>query len=754
MNPTSSAWPPARPLARRARVAPPLRTLTAACLLAWAAPHAVFAQGAPATPAPGSPTAPISAGGEPPTVVFSVTQVEQPAFDLPASVDVITGPQLRAGQRGVNLSETLSRVPGLQIQDRQNYAQDLQISSRGFGARSTFGIRGIRLYADGIPATMPDGQGQVSHFSLSSAARVEVLRGPFSALHGNSAGGVIAIFTEDGQPGFTFSPSFNAGSYNAWRLGAKASGASSDKPAGAVGSLSYVADWGLFATDGYRDHSAARRESENAKLKVRLTDATTLTWTVNHLDMPNSQDPLGLTRAEATANPSQATATAYTFNTRKRLAQTQTGALLEHALTPNDSLRLSVYAGERGITQYQAIPVAAQAAASSSGGVIDLSRDYMGLDARYVRRGFLNDGAYTLTVGLNYDRLNEGRRGYQNFIGATTGIQGAQRRDEANRATTFDQYIQGEWQVTPGWRLSAGVRHSRVAVNSRDKFIVAGNGDDSGSVVYSATTPALGVVRRITDSINAYVTAGKGFETPTLNEIAYRPGGSGLNFGLQPAVSRQLEAGVKANFGTLLINAAVFSTRTKDEIVVLSNSGGRSIFQNAGRTSRDGFEFSVAGKPTEQLSLYAAFTQVDARYRDSFFTCVITTCAVPTVLVPSGSRLPGVPRQSLYAEAVWRAKGSDAGAGPTIAAELRMVGSVPVDDRNTDAAAGYTVVGARIGWEQKVGNWTVNEFFRIDNLANTRYIGSVIVNEANGRFFEPSPGRNYLAGISAAYRFK
>jgi iron complex outermembrane receptor protein len=734
-------------LARRraAQLAPGLRAVprmlpvAAACAALCAASGQADAQSSPAPSA--TPAAPITSGTEAPPAVISVTQVEQPAFDLPASVDVITGRQLRDGQRGVNLSETLSRVPGLQIQDRQNYAQDLQISSRGFGARSTFGIRGIRLYADGIPATMPDGQGQVSHFSLSSAARVEVLRGPFSALYGNSAGGVISIFSEEGEPGLTLGGSASAGSFNSWRIGAKASGAQ--------GNVNYLVDWGLFATDGYRDHSAARRESENARLKVRLSDATTLTMTVNHLDMPNSQDPLGLTRAQATADPRQADATAYTFNTRKRLVQTQGGFALDHAFNANDSVRLTAYAGERGITQFQAIPVAAQAAATHPGGVIDLGREYQGMDARYIRRGFLNDGAYSITAGFSYDRLDEARRGYQNFIGGITGVQGALRRDEGNRATTFDQYIQGEWQAHPRWRLSAGVRNSRVAVTSTDHYFAAGNGDDSGATVYRATTPVGGVVYSLSNSVNLYATAGRGFETPTLIEIAYRLGGSGLNFGLQPATSKQYEAGVKMNFGRTLVNAAVFSTRTRNEIVVLSNSGGRSIFQNAGRTSREGFELSASTRIGEQVSLYAAYTYVNARYREDFLTCVITTCAVPTVLVPAGSRLPGVPQSSLYAEAQWRAKGK----GPSAALEMRMVGSVPVDDRNTDASGGYTVFNARIGWEQKSGGWTLNEFVRVDNLTGKRYIGSVIVNESNGRFFEPSPGRNYLAGISATYKF-
>ena len=684
-----------------------------------------------------------SSPSEPPSVVISVTSVAQPSFDLPASVDVVTGAQLRDGQRQVNLSESLSRVPGLHIADRQNFAQDLQISSRGSGARSTFGIRGIRLYADGIPATMPDGQGQVSHFALSSAARVEVLRGPFSALHGNASGGVISIFTEDGQPGLRGSASFSAGSYGSWRAGIVASGAQ--------GAISYQLEASRFGTEGYRQHSAAQRELENAKLKFRLGDATTLTWTINRVDMPDSQDPLGLTRAEVRANPAQATFTALQFNTRKSLLQTQTGAVLEHAFSATAQVRVAAYLGDRSVRQFQAIPTGTQAPASSPGGVIDLGRDYGGLDARYIRRGFINDGAYTLTLGASRDVLDEARRGYQNFVGTSLGVLGALRRDEDNRAVATDQFAQAEWQFAPAWRASAGVRRSRVSLNSRDRYIVAGNGDDSGAVTYQATTPVAGLVYSVNSQINLYATFGRGFETPTFNEIAYRAGGAtGLNFALRPATSRQAEVGIKSNLGGVLINAALFRTRTADEIVTLTNAGGRATFQNAGSTSRDGVEISVSSRLPAGFSIAAAYTAVDARYRDSFLTCVAAPCAAPTVLVASGNQMPGVPRESLYAEVAWRLPS----AGFSTALEGRRVARVYVDDRNTDSAETYTVFNLRAGFEQRAGAWTVSEFLRIDNLGDQRYVGSVIVNESNARFFEPSPGRNWLIGASASYRFK
>ena len=221
-------------------------------------------------------------------------------------------------------------------------------------------------------------------------------------------------------------------------------------------------------------------------------------------------------------------------------------------------------------------------------------------------------------------------------------------------------------------------------------------------------------------------------------------------FALKPATSRQAEVGIKSNLGGVLINAALFRTRTADEIVTLTNAGGRATFQNAGSTSRDGVEISVSSRLPAGFSIAAAVTAVDARYRDSFLTCVAAPCATPTVRVASGNQMPGVPRESLYAELVWRLPS----AGFSTALEGRRVARVYVDDRNTDSADTYTVFNLRAGFEQRAGAWTVNEFLRIDNLGDQRYVGSVIVNESNARFFEPSPGRNWLVGASASYRFK
>src|SRR5882757_2814195 len=494
-------------------------------LLPWliAAPAAALGEGA----------------GDLPSLVVTATRIAEDSRDLPVSIDRIDAAAIRSGQLQVNLSESLMTVPGVSAQSRQNYAQDLQLSVRGFGARSSFGVRGVRLYSDGIPGTMPDGQGQFSQFDLGSADHIEVLRGPFSALYGNSSGGVIAIFTEDAKPGFSVGGTAEYGTFNTQRYAAKTTG---------DGLVNYVVDASHFQTDGYRVHSAAERNLFNAKASGALSDSSKLTLVANAVQTPFVQDPLGLTRAQLAADPTQAGVNAITYHTRKSLAQEQLGVVYDKQLSAADDFIASVYTGHRATTQFQAIPQATQQAAPLyPGGVIDLDRAYWGADVHVTDQRTLGGTPLLLIAGVNYDDLAEARKGYLNYIGSQVGVQGALRRNEANHVYDFDQYLQAQWDPAERWRLVAGVRNSLVEVASHGHLAVLDAADSS--VRYSAVNPVAGVTYRANCAINIYGSYGKGFETPTLNDVAYRSvDGSlpGLNFGLKPAHSNNYEAGIKA----------------------------------------------------------------------------------------------------------------------------------------------------------------------------------------------------------------
>ena len=663
-------------------------------------------------------------------VVVTATRIEQRAFDLPVSIDSVDALQIQQDQLQINLSESLARVPGLVVQNRWNYAQDLQVSSRGFGARASFGARGIRLYQDGIPATMPDGQGQTGSFSLVSAKRIEVLRGPFSSLYGNASGGVVSIFTEDGaEP---------AGVQTQWVGGSFGTSNTIAKVGGEARGVNFVVAGNHFETDGFRDHSAALRDQANAKLRFAVGDNTDVTLIGNSLYQPEAQDPLGLTRAQWQANPRQVDPSAIQFNTRKTVGQQQGGITAEHRLNADTVVQVTGYGGQRSVRQYLAL---SGMGTSSSGGVSDLSNDFGGIDARVTTRTTVGAGPLSLTVGGAYDRLNQGRRGFINNNGALGDL----RRDEDNVVSNRDVYAQAEWLPLIALSALAGVRYSDVRFSSTDHYITAANPDDSGRIGYAHTSPVAGLVWHATPQINAYVNLGEGFETPTFIELAYRTAGTGLNFALQPAVSRSAEAGLKTRFGDgQRFNVAAFITRTSNEIVIDTATGGRTTYKNASKTRRHGVEAEWEGVLDYGFSAFASYTYLAARFAAD------TTTGTPPQLVPAGSRLPGVPRASGYAELVW---GRAEWYGFSAALELQYADRVYVNDLNADATPRYTVTNVRAGVEQDVGIWRLREFVRINNLANRNYVGSVIVGDTNSRYFEPAARRSYVGGVTISASF-
>jgi iron complex outermembrane receptor protein len=670
-----------------------------------------------------------------PTVV-TATRVSQTVSEVPAAVDVVSGAQIREAGPLVNLSEALARVPGLVVLNRQNMAQDLQISSRGFGARSTFGVRGVRLYEDGIPLTMPDGQGQSASFDLADARRIEVLRGPASALYGNASGGVVQLFTQDGPP----VPEVMLGqAYSRDGLSK-----TTVKAAGQLDGTAYEFDASQTHTDGYRDHSAASRQQLHTRWHWALDGRSTFTLVGSYLDMPGVQDPLGLTAAQWAANPQQAGTNAVAYNTRKDIANAQLGGIYERHLG-EDSWRLMVYGGTRRVTQYQAIPVSVQTAnaavdAAYPGGVIDLNRHFSGLDTRYTWRGRLWQQPWQLTAGLSLDQLAEHRSGFQNFDAqGELGVEGALRRNEDNTANNRDQYLLGQWDASAAWQLSAGMRHSRVSLASRDHYVVPGNGDDSGRMDFEATTPTVGVLWRIRPLLHLYATAGESVETPTLNEVAYRSTSgtaTGWNTNLKASQGQHLEVGAKAGMGTdWFATLALFQVHTDDEIAVDSNLAGRTTYQNVGRTDRHGLEAAWQWQPAVAWQVDASAAWTDAQYLSAFTSHAVGGVATR---VSAGQALPGVPRRTAFAEAVWR----PAPQGWHAALEWRHSGRIWANDLNDAYAPSYQLWAVRTGWRRQWTDWRLDLLARIDNLGNAHTIGSVIVNESNRRYFEPAPGRS------------
>lgn len=673
------------------------------------------------------------------TMVVTAAPTTVSELDTPAAVSVVNGDEMRQAAPRVNLSESLGAVPGLQVQNRQNYAQDLQLSIRGFGSRSTYGVRGLRIYVDGIPATMPDGQGQTSNIDIGSVDTIEVLRGPFSALYGNSSGGVINVTSQTGTQPPTVEASSYYGSFGTWHYGMKATGAVGD--GSHAGDVDYTVSTNRFTTHGYRDHSGARKNLANARLGVRINDVSKLTLLLNSVDI-KANDAGGLTADEWRDNPRQSPR-GDQYNTRKNIRQTQAGLRYERQLSAQDDLSVMMYAGERETTQFQSIPRAPQLKPSHAGGVIELTRHYQGIDTRLTHRGELLVPV-TLTAGLDYENMSERRKGYENFVmvnGAPQyGEQGALRRNERNLMWNVDPYLQTQWQLTDKLSLDAGVRYSSVWFDSNDYYITPGNGDDSGDASYHKWLPAGSLKYALTDAWNVYLSAGRGFETPTINELSYRSDNqSGLNFGLKPSTNDTVEIGSKTRLGNGLLTAALFQTNTDNEIVVDSSSGGRTSYKNAGKTRRQGMELGLDQQFGESWRLKAAWTWLDATYRTN--VCDDASC--------NGNRIPGIARNMGYASFGYQPE-----QGWYAGSDIRYMSDIMANDENTAKAPSWTVVGLTTGYKWSYGRMDMDLFGRVDNLFDREYVGSVIVNESNGRYYEPAPGRNYGIGLNLAWRFE
>ncbi|MDC4458841.1 TonB-dependent receptor [Acinetobacter baumannii] len=672
-----------------------------------------------------------------PTLHVEATRTDTGYLQTPASVFRIEAPQVDSSSQ-VNLTEVVKGIPSLQIRNRENYAQDLQLSMRGFGARSTFGVRGIRLYVDGIPATMPDGQGQTSNIDLSSLDHVEVLTGPFSSLYGNSSGGTILTSTKEGQGKDSIELSYSGGSHDKSRAGLVLQG-------GAKGANepSYIISSSYFDTDGYREHSGAEKVLNNAKLSWNLDDGSKINWVTNYVKI-HADDPQGLTHDQWNANPKQQVPFLKQFNVRKDIEQTQTGVTWSKPINDKNELYAMAYLGNRQVTQYQSIPKSTQdASINHAGGVIDFERNYYGADFRWTGKELLPNT--TLSVGVALDAMDEDRKGFENFNlvngQPSYGVKGNLRRDEDNTLWNIDPYLQASWQFLPTWRLDTGVRYSNVHYKSEDNYL--SNGDESGKTDYDKVLPSVALSWQILPELMAYVSYAKGFETPTFTEMAYRPDGqSGFNFDLTASTSDTYETGLKSQNQLGDFTLAVFQTKTKDDIVSAGNSNGRSTFRNADKTLREGVEFAWNKKLWRDLIATASYSYLDATF-DADIPALGNIAQIS-----SGNAIPGIAKNQAYASLAWQPSHGLYGG-----VDVQYMDKVYVNDTNSDAAPSYSVTSANVGYAWVMGGWKVNSFARVDNLFDKKYAGSVIVNDGNSRYFEPADGRNWSAGLRVIKQF-
>ena len=663
-------------------------------------------------------------------VVISASRAQARSFDAPAAIQSVGRETIQNGGPQVNLSESLVRVPGLTILDRSNYAQDLQLSIRGFGARAAFGIRGIRLLIDGIPATTPDGQGQGSSVSLTSMDRIEVLRGPLAQLYGNASGGVIQAFTKPASKVPLADYQYYVGDYGLHRADYQFSDT--------VGDYGLVADYSTFTIDGYRDNSRTERKQFNGKLDFKANDQTRVNLVFNQFDMPLAQDPLGLTAAQLKANPAGAGTDAVTNKARKIVLQNQLGGSATYAVDRDHAYTGRAYYGTRENLQYQ-----------SNGRWIGLNRDYYGAGLQYNAKTNWADVPVQYAAGYEFDRSSERRQAGLSPAGTKTA--GSLSRDEDNLAENSDVFFQATAQVSEQVAVVGGLRSSTVRFVSDDKFTTDGF-DGSGNASYSATNPVLGFTYFANDHLNLYANYGQGFESPTLAEVAYQGGTTPVlaqfNPGLKASSSQHYEVGAKwvPQRGSR-VDFSVFQIQSTDEIVVAASASGQTSYKNAPGTSRSGFELAGSTLLSPHVSATVSASMLDAQYSQAF-----TSGTTP---IASGNKIPGIPQTSFFTELAWTSAvvqpgAKTAAAGTRLAAELVHSGRIYADDVNTASADGRTVFNLSASQRWAVDRAAVTLYARLNNASDERYVGSVIVNQSSKQFYEPGLPKNWMVGVSVS----
>lgn len=666
-------------------------------------------------------------------IIVQSGRLEQKQFDAPASIYTIDADTLRNSGPQVNISDVLNRAPGVVALNRNNYAQDVQISIRGFGSRAAFGMRGIRLITDGIPASMPDGQGQASTVSMTSADRMEVLTGPLAQLYGNASGGVIQTFTREAGDKPEAQVSLYTGSFGLQRTDWQISQRS--------GNVGLVADYSTFSIDGYRANSSAERKQLNSVITVDAKPDTRFKFIVNIFDMPIANDPLGLTAAQLASDPSQAGTNALARRTRKTVKQEQVGAVAEHRVSSDLKLQARIYGGTRSNLQYQA------------------TNAWTGLERRYEGFGLQANGKTSLfngrsmnwVVGTDIDHAQEQRQAGAASAGEKSG---APTRNELNEASNRDYFAQANWSLSERYTLTTGARQSEVTLKSRDDLPTPVDG--SGSVTYKATSPVLGLTWHAQDNLNLYINQGKGFETPTMVEAAYSRDSNNnfvekFNPNLQASRSKHLEIGSKwLATPSTRIDAAWFQIDTSNEIVAALSSNGKTAYDNAAQTKRDGFELAIRNQHTSNWRSQASASVINATYQ----------AGSASYSPPNGNSLPAIPKQQLFASVQWSEKGfAQAGQKPKMGLEagLDVVyrSSMWANDANTATSANYalapshTLLNARVRQRYQIGSARVEAFVGVDNLTNKDTVGSVIINQFSKQYFEPGLPRSWVIGVQS-----
>ncbi|MCK8515822.1 TonB-dependent receptor [Methylonatrum kenyense] len=645
-------------------------------------------------------------------ITVTSPRVERDITETAQAVSLVEPEDIQDGRQALQLDESLNRVPGVFMQNRYNFAQNLRVSIRGFGARAPFGIRGIRILVDGIPETLPDGQSQVDAIDLESVDRIEVIRGPSSALYGNATGGVLDIRTMEGPEQRYVELRGTAGADDFRRYGIRGGGQG--------GGLNYHYSAWELAHDGFREQSETRKQMFNGKLRYDVTSTRSLTTVFTAYNQPLGEDPGGVTREEVRGNRRAAAPNAVNLDAGQTIQQRRLGLTYRDTDLGGGTLQTRVFYTTRDFEQQLPFP---------GDSLVGFERDFYGIGIDYSNRLSIAGMPLRYIIGGEVDEQRDDRYRFNTFSGN-------QVQDERQKATAAGAFAQGELGLTERLDLTLASRLDRVRLRIDDR----GDGPDvSGSETFDEASASAGLSFQALPEHRIYATVGSSYQTPTFTEFARIDDSGNLTGGFNPDLDSQravnYELGAKGFLGDRTrYELAVFQVRTRDEIV---NTGtDPNQYENAGRTRRSGVELGLEHFLMSRLSVSGAYTYSDFKFRD--FEAQGENFR--------GNRLGGLPRHAFFGELAWREPG-----GSYAILDTLLVGRVYADNANNEKVAGYGLINARVGTVQRLGVSELETFVAVNNLLDKDYFSNVRVDAAGGRFFEPAPGRNAYAGVRARF---
>lgn len=646
----------------------------------------------------------------------------RPSLDVPFAVTTTLPDSARPGQIHTHLEETLFLLPGVTVSNRNNPSQDPRVSIRGFGARSAFGVRGIRVLRDGMPLTLADGSTPVDYLDLESVGQIQVIRGSASALYGNASGGVIDIHSAPPPSApFAFGVRGLGGSNSMQRWTGTFGG--TDGPVGYLGDISYTDQ------DGYRAHARQTVTSGYGRA-AWAAGKTNLAFQILGFNEPLALNPGAITRAQLDSAPTMADPQSVLKRARKVVSQVQAG-LSANRPVGNGEATANIYGGTRDLYNPLTYAVVDVGRASYGGGArVGQTIRFLGLD---------ND----FTLGADFARQSDHRRNWANCNAAPTSDscptpgdeEGTISIDQNEYVTSIGPYLRDELAFADRYFVTLGVRADYVWFRVDDHLITEDNPDDSGHQLLHAISPIGGVSWRYSPLHSVYANVSTAFETPTTTELGTQPSGAaGLNPDLHPQYSTTYEVGAKGIlFHRLSYDGSLFDTEVRDELVPYQVPGGsgRVYYRNAGHTRRQGMELGLNALVGDFV-LGGSYTLSHFRFRQF----VVDSASY------AGNSIPGIPVDQLDLAATWKR------SGYFVTLEGIAQSRMFVDDGNTTAAAGYSILNVRLGGTSLFGQPAASPVIGISNLFDAHYVGSVAVNASGGKFFEPAPGRTFYAGVS------